>query len=135
MIFEIAKSLFDLVFSSFGNRRILRLTVHRAYFLKTSRECYFINATNLSRTREVEITHVWFESTPQLHVSRTERPLPKRLKPDESWETWIEVEYLPAELHAKAHTLARARLSNGSIVKSKRNEKVPQMGSVPGGPI
>jgi len=63
------------------------------------------------------------------------RPLPKRLKPDESWETWVDVARLPEHLHEAVYGLARARLSNGVTIKSKKNEEVPQEGNVPGGPI
>jgi hypothetical protein len=42
----------------------VRLTVHRAHFLRSLRECFFVNVTNLSRSREIEITHVGFDSTP-----------------------------------------------------------------------
>jgi hypothetical protein len=61
--------------------------------------------------------------------------LPKRLKPEETWETWVEVNKLPAHLHQSAYTLARARLSNGKIIKSVENIGVPESGTVPGGPM
>lgn len=118
-----------------GNQRRVRLTVHRAFFTKSRLECYFINITNLSFKRELEITHVWFDCVPQVHVTHQDRPLPKRLKIDETWETWIEVRKLPDWIHDEPFTLARARLSTGAVIKSIENKNVPGRGAVPGGPI
>jgi hypothetical protein len=115
-------------------QRRLRLTVHEAIFLPNGSLCYFINATNLSE-RDIEITHVWFDCEPQFHVFQADRPLPKRLKPDETWETWIEVDRLPGWVHENPYKLARARLSTGAVIESQKNENVPERGSVPGGPI
>jgi hypothetical protein len=111
------------------------LLVHHAYFTITRRACYFLNVTNLSRDREVEITHVWFALDPQIHALIPDRPLPKRLKPDETWETWVEADRLPSDLGEKIFTLGRVRLSNGREVKSRKNKRVPSQGTVPGGPI
>jgi hypothetical protein len=56
------------------------------------------------------------------------RTLPKRLEPDESWETWFPV---PAT-EQEAYRLARIRLSSHKVVKSKQAENVPLYGAVPG---
>jgi hypothetical protein len=115
--------------------RQMNLLVHNAYFTVARRECYFLNATNLSRDREVEITHVWFALDPQIHAQTPDRPLPKRLRPDETWETWVESDRLPSDLGEKIFTLGRAHLANGREVKSRKNKHVPSQGTVPGGPI
>jgi hypothetical protein len=65
VLLDLLKPLFDLLPSSYRDRRHIRLTVHRAFF-PTGRQCYFINATNQSRIREVEITHAWIDGTPRL---------------------------------------------------------------------
>ena len=135
MIFDILKTVFDKVWPAVGDRRRIRLTVHRAYFVVTGRECFFLNLTNLSRNREVEVTHVWFDCSPQVSAQNRDRPLPKRLKPDETWETWVEVGKIPGALHESVYDLARARLSTGKIIKSEINKDVPESGAVPGGPI
>jgi hypothetical protein len=93
MLFDLFKTIGERLWSSAGDRRKLRLTVHRAFF-GTGQECFFINATNLSRDRKLEITHVWFDLDSQVHAMPADRPLPKRLEPDETWETWIECERL-----------------------------------------
>jgi hypothetical protein len=135
MLFDILKVIFEKGWAAFGERRKVRLTVHRAFFVASGRECFFINVTNLSKNRELEITHVWFEAKPQIPALQPDRMLPKRLKPDETWETWIDVSKVPSELHQSAYTLARARLSSGSVIKSTKNIDVPDAGNVPGGPI
>ena len=115
-------------------RRRLRLLAHHAYFSGTGRPCYFLNITNMSRERELEVTHVWFALESEVHARAPDRPLPKRLKPDETWETWVEADRVPADLGEKVFTLGRARLSTGRIIKSRKNETVPSEGTVPGGP-
>ena len=116
--------------------RKLRLTVHRACFLSGpnySQECYFINVTNLSQNREIEITHVWFALSEKFPVLRSERPLPRRLKADETWETWIEISKLPSKLNERTiFKSARVRTSNGTVFRSKYNKHVPNFGTVPG---
>jgi hypothetical protein len=106
---------------------------HVANFNKGNKPFYFITVTNQSPVRDVELTHVWFASMPQVHVINPERPLPKRLRPDESWATWIEVETLPDGLRDRAFTLARVRLSTGRTVNSRLNKRVPPVGEIPGG--
>jgi hypothetical protein len=114
----------------------VRVTVHLAVFeARPDAPAYFVNATNLFNDRDVEITHVWFEVTPRVDVVRSDRPLPVRLKPYESWETWQHVHTLPDAVRHNAFTLARVRLSTGAIVESIENVGVPGRGFVPGGPV
>ena len=132
-IVGVAISAVGIVLSRTVTRRV-RVRVHRASFVGSpGPESYFINVTNMSLNREVEITHVWFECSPEVHVLRRERPLPKRLKVDEAWETWIGVSELPVGLGDDAYKLARVRLSTGKVFRSKRNDQVPIIGRVPGG--
>jgi hypothetical protein len=106
--------------------------VHRAHLAASDQECFFINLTNRSSTRDLEVTHVWFQTDHQIQGLQPERPLPVRLKPDQSWETWIPVASLPQAFLPDAQTLARARLSSGAVVTSKPNINVPDSGSVAG---
>jgi hypothetical protein len=117
-----------------GRRRVA-LLVHHAYFAHTDKACYFLNLTNRSRERDLEVTHVWFALEPEVHAHPPDRLLPKRLKPDETWETWVEADRLPLGVAESLFTLGRARLSTGRIVKSKKNRDAPSQGAVPGGPI
>ncbi len=119
----------------FVGRRRVNLLVHHAYFGHTGKACYFLNLTNRSHERDLEVTHVWFALEPEVHAHPPDRPLPKRLKPDESWETWVEADRLPIGVGESLFTLGRARLSTGRIVKSRKNRDVPSQGAVPGGPI
>jgi hypothetical protein len=113
----------------------LKLTVHRAYFLASGTECFFINAMNISMHSELEITHVWLETIPPFHFIQLDRPLPKRLKPQEPWETWVKVSDLGLRIEQDIFTSARARLSTGVVIHSVQNEGVPTFGTVPGGPV
>ena len=90
-----------------------------------------MKVTNLSRSREIEITHVWFETDPPVHVLNPDRPLPARLRLDETLETWISVSELPTALNVER--LGRIRLSSGKVVKSRLNKRVPPIGMVAGG--
>jgi hypothetical protein len=136
MIFDIIKTVLEKVWSAFGSRRRVQVMVHRAFF-SFGLECFFINVANLSSDREVEITHVWFDCVSKVSVLQPDRLLPKRLKPDESWETWIEVNKIPSEIRESedVYKLARVRLSSGRLIKSRKNIDVPDSGTVPGGEI
>jgi hypothetical protein len=61
-----------------------------------------------------------------------ERPLPKRLKPDEIWETWIPLQNIPETFLDEGYHLGRIRLSTGKIIRSRKDKKVPSIGFVPG---
>ena len=126
--------LLGWLYSAFTDYRRIRLTVHRATFLGSGEWAYFINVTNLSRDREIEITHVWLETDPAVFAAPPQRPLPKRLRPDEVWETWVEEARVPhAWRGERAFTAGRVRLSTGRVVGSKENKGVPPFGVIPGG--
>ncbi|HYM11587.1 MAG TPA: hypothetical protein VEU62_12695 [Bryobacterales bacterium] len=113
-------------------KRWLRLTVHTAYFENNGRAYYFVNLSNSSRNRELVITHIWFDLNPQVPVMPPERPLPKRLMPEEPWSTWIPADCVPLRPGKDACRLVRARLSTGAAVNSKAEKTVPSSGAVPG---
>ena len=92
-------------------------------------EAYFINVWNASPVRSVGVTHVWIATVPETPVL-TRRP-PALLEPDAQWETWIEVDRLPAGLTDVEH-LARVKLTNDAVVESVPREDVPVAGYVPG---
>jgi len=127
-----AASLFARLFGSFLDRRRARLLVHRALLLPNGPECFFFNITNLSKGREIELTHVWLDTVPQIPVNNPARRLPVRLRPDQSWETWIEVSMVPPTLHPSVYDVGRARLSTAHVLKSSPNVDVPRSGAVPG---
>lgn len=135
MILDIVKSILGTLWKIIDNRRNIRFTVHRAFFINSRIECYFLNVTNLSSKKEIEITHLWFEDRPQIPVINYDRPLPKRLKPDEPWESWIRITSIPDWIKENPYNKARLRISTGRVIKSKENKNVPETGSVPGGEI
>ncbi len=126
------QTILEWLFKIIGLRQKVRVLCHRAVLLANGSECYFINVTNLSLQRDAEITHVWMECGDEIPVLHPSRPLPRRLTPEESWEIWIELQRLPASFRDNAFEHARVRLSNGRIIKSKKNENVPRAGYVPG---
>lgn len=132
ILWSAIEKLLELIAPEILMRRRLRFTVHRAAFLPSGRPAFFLNATNLSKDREIELTHVWLASSPPIPALQPERPLPRRLKPDETWETWIYADAVPIALHDSVVDLARARLSTGKQLRAKPNIDVPPIGVVPG---
>lgn len=116
--------------------RLLDVRVHRAFFSADDEECHFVNLTNLSPSRVIEVTHVWYEDeTHNIPILQASRPLPVRLELDQSWETWIQSSRLPTLHRHDAFSRFRARISTGSVFVSRANASVPPSGMVPGGPI
>lgn len=116
--------------------RQLKVRVHRACFLEDKMNVYyFINITNISYRREVELTHVWYEDRDHnVSVMQPTRILPKRLQLDESWETWIPVKQIPENARHSAFESFRVRISTGDEFASIANSSVPHEGYVPGDP-
>jgi hypothetical protein len=106
--------------------------VHRAFFVDgyQERQQFFIKVTNLSPKREVEITHLWFETNPPTQILNPVRPLTARLRLDETFETWIPVADVPTEDDLERKV--RVQLSNGKVVKSRLNKGVPPTGYIAG---
>lgn len=129
------KWISERIWQAVSGRRRIQFLVHEAAFLGTGKRCYFLNVTNLSHDRELEITHVWFAANGEIHALPPDRPLLKRLKLDEPWETWVEADRLPPDLGESVFKMARLRLSNGRVIKSRKKVGVPAMGAVPGGAI
>jgi len=114
------------VLDRFSDRRRVRVGVHLAYFRQGEVPHYFIKVSNLSRRRDIEITHVWVEGAPPVNVMLPERPLPTRLKPDEMWEGWVrerDVAHIP-----NVDRAVRARLGNRKVVRSRPDRDLPDEG-------
>jgi hypothetical protein len=111
-------------------RRRVRVLTHRAVFVGSQAEKMFIKVTNLSREREVEVTHIWFETDPPVHVVNPDRPLPVRLRLDETFETWVSMEALA--IVPNVEQLGRVQLSSGTVLKSRLNRNVPPIGGIAG---
>jgi len=114
-------------------RSSVRVLIHLAGFVDSpERAAFFINITNLGVDRETEVTHVWMETSPRTHVTPDARPLPVRLRPFESWETWIYFDQLPSIPNSEVFELGRVRLSTGEVFASTASAGVPELGFVPG---
>ncbi|SRR5258708_6544699 len=114
--------------SVLGRWRRIRVRVHVAYLPSDPNAKAFINVVNLS-SRDVEVVRVWFATNPLVDVINPARPLPRRLQPDESWETWLDLRALPTR---KVDDLARVRLSSGKTVESAATGDIASAGVVPG---
>jgi hypothetical protein len=113
--------------------RRLAVRVHRAFFDGHIEECHFINLTNTSAERVLEVTHVWYEDdSHHIPIVQATRPLPVRLELDQAWETWIPTAALPREQREDALSRFRARISTGTVFSSVANRGVPPFGFVPG---
>ena len=132
---SLVEKILGFIMPTVLDRRRVRFTVHRAAFVGSAREAFFFNLTNLARNREIEITHVWVDSSPPVAALQDDRPLPKRLKPDETWATWVYVEQVPPGTRDNVIALSRARLSTGQVLRAKEDPQVPPVGPVPGGPM
>jgi hypothetical protein len=116
--------------------RLLAVRVHRGYFPGQNAECHFVNLTNLSSSRIIEVTHIWYEDEAHhIPIMQPSRPLPVRLELDQSWETWVQTWTLPSPYRENAMSRFRARISTGEVFASVANPSVPPMGFVPGGPV
>jgi hypothetical protein len=113
------------------NKRRIRVLVHRALLEDKQKEAFFITVTNLTLDRELEITNIWFNSNPKVHVIRNDRLLPKKLKPNETWDTWLPVNKLPSAYYPYVFKMVRVRLSNGSLAYSEENLTHPEKEIVP----
>ncbi|HEV7921815.1 MAG TPA: hypothetical protein VGR02_13585 [Thermoanaerobaculia bacterium] len=131
---ELAYKALDLLLAAFGGLRRVRVLVHLGAHLSSGEIAYFVKIVNLSSARDVEVTHVWLEAEPDVPLLQEDRPLPVRLQPDQTWETWLPIKRVPASILAQVPTRVRVQLSNGSVFKSKLNKKVPDLGYVAGGP-
>jgi len=90
------------IWEAIAGRRRIQFLMHHAFFLHTGEAAYFFNVTNLSRDRDTEITHVWLALNGEIPVLNPDRPLPRRLRPDETWETWVPADQLPSDLGERA---------------------------------
>ncbi len=119
------------------SERFLKLRVHKAVLIRSITECYFVNLTNLSPSRVLEVTHVWYEDgkNPSIPLIQPQRRLPVRLELDQSWETWIPTNHIPEGNRDSVYCSFYARISTGSIFRSEINSNVPTSGTVPGGSI
>ncbi len=107
----------------------IRVLTHYACFMGSTTPYYFIKVVNCTK-KDLEITHVWLKASPDIHVMHSERPLPYRLKPNETWETWVEEVVIRKALDICHYNLARVRLSAGNVYSSEENKDIPIEGYV-----
>ena len=133
----VAISPLSTVFATINQRRRkVEVLVHEAVINgKATRPNYHVKVTNLSPTREIVVTHIWFERSEDeggpLHLLNPERPLPARLRLDDQYETWIPVAQVAGFVDWA--TRFRVKLTSGHVIVSRLNKSVPDVGFVAGG--
>jgi hypothetical protein len=113
-----------------GAMRTVRVRVHCACFVNDTVQHYFINVVNTSDTSEVEVTHVWYEGSRRVDIIQAQRPLPRLLRPNQSWETWVRVVDIPDDPDPFRNF--RVRLSADEVFESEERRDVQGIGFVPG---
>ena len=111
----------------------LRVRVHRAVLEGDAIERFFVNVVNRSADHPVELTHVWYQGSKRVDIVEPARPLPKLLRPSESWETYVSGAVVPPDDNPFQNF--RVRTSTEEVIASRENVDVPPRGFVPGGPI
>ena len=106
----------------------VRVLVHRAYFIGNPVEHFFIKVVNVTPETDVEVTHVWYENGDRVDI--LSRPLPVRLRPNETWETYVPTSSVPEDTVVFQHF--HALVSTGKVFVSVHNEDVPAAGYVAG---
>jgi hypothetical protein len=131
----VGRALFDLGRDLSQRRRRVRVRTHEAAFGGSNELCIMINVVNLGQ-RPIVVTHVWLGGATPLHINNPRRPLPRRLEPDEPWETWSPLSQFGSLLRTldadQLLRCARVRLSTGRVIKARPNRDVPAVGAVPG---
>jgi len=107
----------------------IRVLVHKAYFQNNPVQYFFIKIVNITSDAEVEVTHVWCESDTET-VDILTAPLPRRLKPFETYETWVPVEDISE--HDDIFQHFRVVVSTGEVFSSQQNVDVRPIGFVAG---
>ena len=105
------------------------MIVHKAYFIGNPIEHFFIKIVNATGDADVEITHAWYENE-QISVEILSAPLPKRLKPFETYETWVPVTGIPES--EDCFQRFRVVASTGEVYTSRLNIDVRPLGFVAG---
>jgi hypothetical protein len=102
---------------------------HRAVFESDPTVWHvFVKVTNVA-DRDVEVTHMWFATTPVVHVVRLgEQLFPVRLAPGQSHEWWWPIDSFVNATGIEG--LARVRLSDQTVVVSHLHQDVPPLGYV-----
>lgn len=117
-----------------GTAARLRVTAHDGRFdIAPDIELYFIGVVSETED-DVFLTHVWAQcSKSNVFPENDLRPLPRRLRKGEPWETWIRSADVPREEHENPYNMMRVRISTGETFRSSYNRGVPSHGDVPGG--
>jgi hypothetical protein len=107
---------------------VVRVLAHRAYFIGNPVEHFFIKVVNMTPGADVEVTHVWYQNGRRVEI--LSRPLPVRLRPSETWETYVPASNISEDADVFHHF--HALISTGEEFASVHNRDVPPAGYVAG---
>ena len=125
---ERLRRLFGLKARPLRQQPVVRVLAHRAYFIGNPVEHFFLKVVNLTPGTDVEVTHVWYENGGRVDI--LSRPLPVRLRPIETWETYVPTSSIPEDADVFQHF--HALISTGEVFASIHNKDVPPVGYVAG---
>ena len=123
---EPLRRLFGLKARPQRQEPVVRVLAHRAYFIGNPVEHFFLKVVNVTPGTDVEVTHVWYENGGRVDI--LSRPLPVRLQPSKTWETYVPTSSIPDDADVFQHF--HALISTGEVFASIHNKDVPPVGYV-----
>lgn len=130
-IFGVLTWLVEKILQTIDFRTRVSVLVHEAYIERDLEGTpkFFIKVTNLSKSRDITVTHVWVgDEGGGVDILNVMRPLPKTLRPTEQWETWVEKKSVGGI--GNIFSKIMVKLSNGKIIPSSQNKNVRPRGYV-----
>jgi hypothetical protein len=108
----------------------LPVTGHPGWGLEGEAGRYvFLQVVNKSLTRDIELSHTWFEGASNTFMMTLFPPMPTRLRPGAKWEGWINANWL-SKVADVGHA-GRAKITGREKpYKSRPAKYVPQTGHV-----
>jgi len=107
-----------------------RVLAHKAYFQGDTIQHFFIKITNLTPSTDIEVTHVWYEFN-NFTIDILSIKLPRRVKPNETIETFIPVSEIPKD-DKNVFQHFKVEVSTGERFTSSQNVNVRPFGYVAG---
>ena len=87
----------------------------------------YVKIVNLSG-HDIEATHVWLATAPEIDLITFDPALPARIGPDDTHEVRFPLSGLPED--RELERLVRVRFSSGKIVTSRPSATVPPSGAI-----
>jgi hypothetical protein len=91
-----------------------------------------MKVVNLPKDRDIEIANISYETNPRTYNLNSDHPLTARLRPDETFETWVPLADQPEPDAPNPEQLGRVRLPRGKVIKSRLNKYGPPIDCIGG---